>query len=333
MKRRIKSAIFFVLYYSGLEWILARMLHVNAAAMLMYHGVADCAEIPPEINFHLRADIFEHQMRALKSRYRVIALSELVNRLEQGQPLEKSVVITFDDGYRNNATQAAPVLAKLELPYTVFLATKYMGTKEFLPLNRIYWAWSQGRLESAQMRELRKQVRTQPASDLPQLLAGFPESSDSPKAAESFAMLDWGEIREMTKAGAHFCSHTHSHCNMAVESKERQEKELGTSRRLIDENVREQPTLFAYPYGHLGEMSGTSRAAVIDGGFKAAISAEYGLVTPRSDRFCLPRLGYDAAIWNFTGEILFQFLKQSVADAWLAMLGRKTRPSVTAETS
>lgn len=333
MKRHLKSAIFFALYYSGLEWLLARILPVNAAAVLMYHGVANCAEIPPEINFHVRPDVFERQMRALKKRYRVITLSDLMGRLEHGRPLEKTVAITFDDGYRNNATQAAPVLEKLKLPYTVFLATRYIGTEDFLPLNRVYWAWSQGRLDPAQTRDLRNQVRTRPAVDMPEILAGLPESSDSPKAAESFAMLDWDEIREMAGAGAHFCSHTHSHCNMAVEPKESQEQELRTSHQLIDQNVPAQPALFAYPFGHREQMSQQSREAIISAGFRAAISAEYGLVTSNSDVYSVPRLGYDDKIWNFACEIAYQFAKQWLRADRLAPADTRSSRDVKAQTN
>ena len=335
MKRRLKSAIFFALYYTGVEWLLARLLPVNAVAMLMYHGVCDNAAIPPEINFHLPGRIFDRQMRALRRRYRVVPLIDVVNRLDRGERLEKATVITFDDGYRNNATQAAPVLARLGLPYTVFVNTKYVGTSDWLPLNKIYWAWFERQIDSEQMKELRKQVRSRPAAEFSRILQELPptRAGDLAKGEESFAMLDWVEAREMARAGAHFASHTHSHCNMAAESKESQERELEISRDLIEKNLPRQPALFAYPYGHLVEMSETARASIIRSGFKAAISAEYGLVTPHSDRFCLPRLGYDEAIWNFTGEILYQFAKQSLKDAWSAVVGRRPRPDVTTETS
>jgi peptidoglycan/xylan/chitin deacetylase (PgdA/CDA1 family) len=333
MKRRLKSAIFFVLYYTGIEWFLARLIPANAVAVLMYHGVCDDAAIPPEINFHLPWRIFERQMRALKRRYRVVPLVEVVKRLEQGEPLDKAVAITFDDGYRNNATQAAPILSQLRLPYTVFLSTKYVSTSEWLPLNRIYWAWSGGKINSEEMKELRKQIRTRPAADVPEILKGLPPSdaADSTAAQESFAMLNWTEVTEMARACAHFGSHTHSHCNMAVEPKESQEEELKISHRLIERNLPGQPDLFAYPYGKAAQMSDTARASIVANGYKAAISAEYGVVTSHSDRYALPRLGYDESIWNFTGEILYQFAKQSVRDAWFADAPRPARPDVTTQ--
>ena len=44
-------------------------------------------------------------------------------------------------------------------------------------------------------------------------------------------MLSWEELQAMASEGAAFGSHTHTHCNMAVESNERQREELNTSKQ------------------------------------------------------------------------------------------------------
>src|SRR5215472_11702806 len=66
LKPRIKSVIYFCLYYSGLEWLLAHLIRVDAVAVLMYHGVCDDPPMPRHINFHHRKRVFERQMRVLK---------------------------------------------------------------------------------------------------------------------------------------------------------------------------------------------------------------------------------------------------------------------------
>src|SRR6266404_3188802 len=65
LKQWIKSAIFFCLYYSGLEYVMARLLPSEAVAVLMYHGVCDGAMMPAHINFHVARDTFGRQMRVL----------------------------------------------------------------------------------------------------------------------------------------------------------------------------------------------------------------------------------------------------------------------------
>lgn len=312
MKRLIKSVLFFLLYYTGIEWLLARLLPVRAAAVLMYHGVCDQASLPPDINFHLPRREFEQQMRALKSRYRIVSIEEIVRDLAEGRSIEKSVVITFDDGYRNNAQYAAPVLQELGLPYIVYAATSYVGTAKWTPLNELYWLWSEGKLSSDQMKEARKQIRTQPfGTPVPVLRDAERPSSLSSAAEESFTMLSWEELIQMASNGAEFGSHTHTHCNMAVESDETQKRELLTSKSFLEDHLGNPVKSFAYPFGRKAQMSEAARSNIIAAGYTSAISAEYGLVTSSSDRFCIPRLGYERPIWRFTGEILYQFAKQA----------------------
>ena len=122
VKRRIKSVVFFCLYYSGLEWLLSRLIRVDATAILMYHGVCDESPMPPDLNFHLQRSVFEQQMRVLKRRYPVLALRDVVDALARGERPKKAIVLTFDDGYRNNAQYATPILTQLQLPVTVFVA-------------------------------------------------------------------------------------------------------------------------------------------------------------------------------------------------------------------
>ena len=315
MKRSIKSAIFFCLYFSGLEWLLARLIHVRAVAMLMYHGVCESTALPPHIDFHIRPRAFERQMRALKSRYRVVPLGELVTSLTNERPLEKAIVITFDDGYRNNACYAAPVLKDLQLPYTVFVATGYVQTDAWMPLNELYWIWSAGKVGDQEMNALRQQLRSRPHAEAAQVLAGLSRPKTKSSASEdSFAMLNWDDIREMSRNGAEFGSHTHSHCNMAVESDAQQHAELQLSKELLETQLNAKVRLFAYPYGRAAQMSEASRQNVIAAGYQCAVTAEYGLITGNSDRFALPRIGYDQYIWNFTGEILYQFARQAARE-------------------
>ena len=49
---------------------------------------------------------------------------------ERGLPIpRKTFVVTFDDGYVNNLTQALPILTRLGVPATVFVATAYLDSQ------------------------------------------------------------------------------------------------------------------------------------------------------------------------------------------------------------
>ncbi|HKW98478.1 MAG TPA: polysaccharide deacetylase family protein [Bryobacteraceae bacterium] len=324
-KDGVKSALLFCLYYSGLERLLARLIPAEAVAILMYHGVCDRSAVPAHINFHLGRRLFERQMRILKQRYRVMPLAEVVAALSRGGRIGKAVVLTFDDGYQNNARYAAPVLEKLGFPFTIFVVTANVDAGSWLPLNTIYWLWSAGRLTTAEMNDLRDQVRSRPWHEVRERFETVIHQHSvaaTQEAEDSFDMLSWDQIRNMADRGVEFGSHTHDHCNMRVEDVSQQHTELAMSKDLLEAHLRRPVFCFAYPYGRTEHMSETSREQVIAAGYKCALSTEQGLVTCQSDPFRLPRLGYDARIWMFAGEILYRFLQAAARDQLARLMGR-----------
>src|SRR5256885_4041124 len=78
----------------------------------------------------MAARTFTQQMRYLKAHgYRVISLDDLVEYTELSRQLpRRSVVLTFDDGYRSFLQYAYPVLKELGFTATLFVYTDYVGT-------------------------------------------------------------------------------------------------------------------------------------------------------------------------------------------------------------
>jgi peptidoglycan/xylan/chitin deacetylase (PgdA/CDA1 family) len=91
--------------------------------ILMYHAIG--AEGEPASCYVVPRRRFATQMAWLKLRgYRVIALSELVDRLRSHRIVPaRSVVITFDDGFADNCSEALPILRRHGFPATVFLVS------------------------------------------------------------------------------------------------------------------------------------------------------------------------------------------------------------------
>ncbi len=96
--------------------------------VLMYHGFSDSGE---RDRYLMPARSFARQMRLLALlRYRVIALEQLAEALRQGvAPPRRAVVITIDDGYRDNLEIAQPILRRHGFPAIVFLVTAMLGAK------------------------------------------------------------------------------------------------------------------------------------------------------------------------------------------------------------
>jgi peptidoglycan/xylan/chitin deacetylase (PgdA/CDA1 family) len=100
------------------------------ASILMFHRVndydSDCLSV--------RVKVFEEMLQMFRNEYNVISLSALIEALTTGQKIKKgSIVITFDDGYRDNFLFAAPLLAKYGLPATFFVVSDYIGSNRVFP--------------------------------------------------------------------------------------------------------------------------------------------------------------------------------------------------------
>ncbi len=98
----------------------------QGTTIVMYHAIGQEGEQPGRLV--LPRSSFERQMRSLARRRPVLALDDLVeDRRSNRLPPAKAVAITFDDGYLDNLTLAAPILARLGLPATIFLVTSRIG--------------------------------------------------------------------------------------------------------------------------------------------------------------------------------------------------------------
>lgn len=93
--------------------------------VLMYHSIADNSKITNSISksIILPPEVFKEQMQYLKDNgYTTLTLDELYNFLKNNKPVpKKSVVLTFDDGYEDNYTNAYPILKEFGFRGTIFV--------------------------------------------------------------------------------------------------------------------------------------------------------------------------------------------------------------------
>ena len=104
--------------------------------VLMYHHVRPDA---PDDRLSVLPGNFKKQMDFLAKRnYQVISLEELVNLIKSQKPLPRNlVVITFDDGYKDNYLYAFPSLKANNLSATIFLITDHIGQENYLNWSEI----------------------------------------------------------------------------------------------------------------------------------------------------------------------------------------------------
>ena len=114
-----------------------------ATVILQYHNVSE--HTPPSTS--ISPQMFEKHIRYLQeNNFNLISLPALADALKAGKSLpEKSVAITFDDGYVNILENAHPLLHKHKIPYTVFINPAFVGERgDHLSLAQIKAMQAQG---------------------------------------------------------------------------------------------------------------------------------------------------------------------------------------------
>jgi len=91
--------------------------------IINYHSVGGSAT-PLSVS----DECFDQQMEFLSTHFDIVRLSDMVRYvLGRASLREGSVAITFDDGYEDNLSSAAPILKRYNAPATIFIATDFVG--------------------------------------------------------------------------------------------------------------------------------------------------------------------------------------------------------------
>lgn len=132
------------LYVPGqlFRWLSAREHRIP---ILMYHSVAeeDESAVSPYYRIAITPSQFLRQMAFLHERnYRCVSVASAVGLLQAGEgTAAKTVVITFDDGYRNFCQHAFPALQRFGFTATVFLPTASIGHRPLIFNRRECMTW------------------------------------------------------------------------------------------------------------------------------------------------------------------------------------------------
>lgn len=311
-------------------------------AVLMYHRVAS----PPVDPWGLAVapERFRDQLRVLARRRTILPMDAFVAALEERRLPARAVALTFDDGYRDNLTRAAPALAAEAAPATVFLTAGAIGGEA------AFW-WD----ELARMILLRRsKIRyalmvggTQVAGDLPVMAPGeAPDPAwrawERPRTAREAAYVElWRrlqrvppaeravamailrgaappvpaepdelpmtaeEVAQLAPAGIAIGAHSVTHQPLTTLPAAERRAEIEGSRSVCRELAGGPVRGFAFPHG---DRDAKTIAMVREAGFAWACSTREAAVDPKNyDRFDLPRL----VARDVPGRVLLREMEQA----------------------
>ncbi|MCS6288438.1 MAG: polysaccharide deacetylase family protein [Nitrospira sp.] len=294
-------------------------------AVLMYHRVLAKDEVtryPVQSGMYVLDTVFAQQMSFVNSHFTVLSLQELLDLWGRGEWNDQAryCVITFDDGWLDNYRHAYPVLKQLRMPATIFLPTDYVGRNE--------WFWPdqlavlcKSIADSKQRPQLRAAVAGlfsdfvgEGASRLVEAVGRHELVSDDiierckhlpikrirelihALASElrvtlplDRVIVNWDEVREMSRGGVSFGSHSCTHRIMTTITSDEVSEELVRSRQvLFDQGVNYVP-VYCYPNGN---SNASIEKLVKANGYEAAVSVRMGFEgSCPENRYAIRRVG------------------------------------------
>ena len=255
----------------------------------------------------LSAQQFEQQMQFLKTHRHVVSVDQLVRQVETGEPIRRgTVAITFDDGYLNNLRVAAPILAKYNLPATLYLATANVSREVIQWLVMLYSAFrsrSQHRLIidnhrwdlTHQATAAYKAMASQLIECLPEVRQALLKTIDEqlkPTAYPPRMTMNWEEVRELHQNYPQITLgiHTANHIDLDRHS-DRTDEELRLAIEQIETEIGVRPQHLAFPYNRYNPSAQAQAAEHV----KSAVATAPDPVVrtgghTNTSRYALPRL-------------------------------------------
>ncbi len=285
------------LRYSGLLAWRARRASPSCLRILAYHRVVPSMSGDHPFDADVLSctrDEFVREMRFVKKHFEVLTFADLA----PGKSFTRSpLIITFDDGYKDNRDVALPVLEDLEMKAVFFVSTGYIGSGQAPWWDEVAWivkrctgkhlaacmggatraisVADEGARASAICSLLGEAKRLPNRGRLALLSELRGQAAPCPGEA---LMMSWDDVRHMAARGMEIGSHTVTHPLLdRLESPEELAAELRESKLRIELETGRPVTALSYPVGRTSGVTEALARQVTEAGYRYGCVYEHGV--------------------------------------------------------
>lgn len=255
--------------------------------------------------------LFAKQINWLKDHFQIVSLREGLENICSGTLLRPQVVITFDDGYRDNCEVVLPVLSAFGVTATFLLVTGELDggimwndqlscaihqTKD-INFDVVLGEYT-FHFDKTKPGEMFSQIET-----LTQIVKYLPRAQRNNFISELLCdlnvehsmpenlMLTLEQVKRLSKSGMTIGSHAYRHDVLTSLSLKEAELDLIKSKRMLENIIEDKVEFYAYPNGK-PDLDYTSAhiELVKNAGFQFALSSAWGACSSASDHYQIPRL-------------------------------------------
>jgi peptidoglycan/xylan/chitin deacetylase (PgdA/CDA1 family) len=271
---------------------------------LIYHRVLP--EPDPLRPWEIDAQSFNQHLEWISGVFNVLPLQEASEALHANKLPKRSLCITFDDGYLDNAEIALPLLKSHQMPATFFCTSAFIEggmmwndqvieairhwpsesisiselALENLPLNTL---GSRAKSAEAILNKLKYIEKTERANIAQKL---FEESQADPGRQ----MMSAKEIRYLHNQGMEIGGHTHNHPILSNLNEDDARYEIEHNKRTLEAILDQKISSFAYPNGKPGKDFLSEHSQIVSNAdYKIAVSTSPGVSNHSINTLQLPR--------------------------------------------
>jgi len=275
MKFFIKKAVKLLYRFAGVYSVKHRSQQ-NLLKIFCYHRFLNDNSSLAISRQYFTQEIFARHIDYLKSHFIIQSIEDCIDfRNQSGKFPSNTLALTVDDGYEDFYLYAYPVLKHYDLPATVYIIYDFIEKQQWLWQDKIKYSLrkthlikkdigypygeintsNHDRLISTQLKIYDILVAA-PISERHEMLSKLIEKLEvdlPPIPPKEFAPLNWDQIKEMSKNGIRFGSHTFSHEVLTTVSSEQIEYEIKDSKCYIEKRSDLPVRTFCYPHGKINE--------------------------------------------------------------------------------
>jgi peptidoglycan/xylan/chitin deacetylase (PgdA/CDA1 family) len=276
-------------------------------SVLLFHRVL--ARPDPLFPEEVDARRFDEICTWLAAWFNIVALDDGVRQLQSRTLPERALAITFDDGYADNHDIALPILRKHRFPATFFIATGFIDgglmwndvvieAMRHTSLQALQFEGPAGKARTLRLGDTAErraainlmlgELKYLPAEQRSEIARQLADRADVRPSGDT--MLTSQQIKNLRAAGMQIGAHTVSHPILATLDRASALREIGESKRFLEQLLGEPIGLFAYPNGKPSKdftLDDVSLARAL--GFDVAVSTAPGAASIESDPLQLPR--------------------------------------------
>jgi len=291
-----------------------RAFHRGSVPVLMLHGVLPEEEARPfnSTGKFVNPRELEELLECMSRQFKVMPMDAFIEALGSRARFDNQMLVTFDDGYQNVYDHAFPLLRRMGIPFTVFVATGFTDSTATLWTDKVEFALFSSEKKTlgagvlprelsldgpvkrhAAVTLIKEALKGRTREEADRLVASlFDELGFDPDDAglKPVRFMSSEEIAEMAAAGVTFGGHSVTHPILSKESAERAGAEVGQCKRTLEEVTRRAVRCFAYPNGRREDFNESTKRQLADAGYSVAFTTIHGLYAPGDDPFEIRRI-------------------------------------------